>query len=158
MNEVPDEYRHEQQKVESLLQHDSGQAVSYLTDHDPLGRLTAFCLTEVASKESADDLVKTLHAMRGANASTEFVSEDNINALGYALMNKGLYPQAIAVLTTNTESFPKSANTWDSLADALVHSGDIKSAVKNYQKALVTDSTYSNADFAKKFIAQHTQE
>jgi imidazolonepropionase-like amidohydrolase len=158
MNEVPGEYRHEQQKIESLLQHDPGQAATYLTAHDPLGRLTAFCLTEVASKESAGDLVKTLHAIGGANASPDIVSEDNINALGYALMNKGLYPQAIAVLTTNTESFPKSANTWDSLADALVHSGDIKRAVQNYQNALVTDSTYGNADFAKKFIAQHPQK
>jgi biotin synthase-related radical SAM superfamily protein len=53
-------------------------------DHDPLGRLTAYCLTEVASKESAGDLVRTLEAIRSADANAEMVSEDSINTLGYA--------------------------------------------------------------------------
>ena len=58
----------------------------------------------------------------------------------------------------NTEHFPKSANSWDSLADAFSYSGDIASAVHNYQKALETDPGYSNADFAKKFVAEHWTE
>jgi predicted Zn-dependent protease len=73
-------------------------------------------------------------------------------------MNKELYPQAIAVLTLNTEEFPKSANTWDSLADAFFHSGDVPRAVRNYQNALATDASYSNADAAKKFVAEHGQQ
>lgn len=155
---VPDEYRREQQKVEAMLRDDPAQAVRYLTDHDPLGRLAASTVTDVAAKQSVADLVTTLQGIRRADANTEMVSEDGINALGYALMNKALYPRAIAVLTMNTENFPKSANTWDSLADAFFHSGDVPNAVRNYQNALATDPTYSNADEAKKFIAEHLQK
>lgn len=158
LQKVPDEYRREQQKVETMLQHDPAQAVSYLTDHDPLGRLTAFSFADLASKESVADLVRTLQSMRNADANAEMVSEDSVNALGYALMNKKLYPQAIAVLTLNTQVFPKSANTWDSLADAFAHSGDVSRALDNYRKALATDSVYGNSDFAKKFITEHAQK
>lgn len=152
---VPTEYQHEKDKVEAMLQADPVQASSYLEDHDPLGRLEAVTISEVASKESVADLVTMLKTVRQDNPKATLVSEDSINALGYSLMEKKLYPQAVAVLDMNTEHFPKSANSWDSLADAFTHSGDIASAVHNYQKALETDPGYSNADFAKKFVAEH---
>jgi tetratricopeptide (TPR) repeat protein len=158
LHEVPDQYRREQQKVETMLHNNPAHAVPYLRDHDPLGRLEAFAIAEVASGESVADLVRTLLAIRNEDADAEMVSEDSINNLGYALMNKELYPQAIAVLTLNTEEFPKSANTWDSLADAFFHSGDVPRAVRNYQNALATDASYSNADAAKKFVAEHGQQ
>ncbi len=158
LHEVPSEYLREQQKVETMLREDPAQAVRYLENSDPLGRLTAFAISEVASKEKVADLVQMLQAVRKANPNTGLVSEDSINTLGYTLMNKKLYPQAIAVLAMNTESFPKSANTWDSLADAFFHSGDVPNAMQNYQKALEADTAYSNADFARKFIAEHPHQ
>ena len=141
-----------------MLREDPAQAVRYLENSDPLGRLTAFAISEVASKEKVADLVQMLQAVRKASPNAGLLSEDSINTLGYTLMNKKLYPQAIAVLGMNTESFPKSANTWDSLADAFFHSGDVPNAMQNYQKALEADTAYSNADFARKFIAEHPQK
>ena len=44
----------------------------------------------------------------------------------------------------------------DSLADAYFHCGDIPNALQNYKKALEIDSTYSNAEEARKFIASHS--
>lgn len=158
LREVPNRYRQEQIQVETMLRNDPHQAVRYLTGHDPLGRLQAFCLAEVAAKQSRAELENTLRRMRAADASGEMVSEDNVNTLGYALMNKKMYPQAIAVLTLNTEDFPRSANTWDSLADAYSHSGDDSKAVENYRKALATDEGYSNANEARKFIEEHTNQ
>ena len=58
----------------------------------------------------------------------------------------------------NTERFPKSADAWDSLADVFSHSGDVPNAVQKYQKTLEAGATYSNADFAKKFIAEHVEK
>jgi len=97
-----------------------------------------------------------LKAMRRADAAA--VSEDTINGLGYSLMNKKVYAQSIAVLRMNTEDFPTSPNTWDSLADACEHSGDVACAVTNYRKALAVDAGYPNAIAAKKFIAEHTTQ
>ena len=80
--------------------------------------------------------------MRGADMKAELTSEGRVNALGYALINKRLFPQAIAVLTLNTQNFPESANTWDSLADGFFQSGDVSNAVHSYQKALETNNSY----------------
>jgi cytochrome c-type biogenesis protein CcmH/NrfG len=55
----------------------------------------------------------------------------------------------------NTEDFPKSANTWDSLGEALFKSGDTPHAVENYKKALETDPKYENAEAARKFLAEY---
>jgi tetratricopeptide (TPR) repeat protein len=157
LQEVPGAYLREQHEVESMLKDDPARASRYLDDRDPLGRLAAFAISEAASKESVAGLVRMLNAVRQSNPKTGLVSEDGINALGYGLLEKKLYPQAVAVLTMNTDRFPNSANAWDSLADACSHSGDLLDAVKNYKKALETDAEYVNAEFARKFIAEHEQ-
>jgi tetratricopeptide (TPR) repeat protein len=158
LHAVPAEYPREQQKVEALLQHDPAQANRYLEDHDPLGRLTAVTISDIASKESVADFVQMLKTVQQNNPKAGLVSEYSINAVGYGLMDKKLYPQAIAVLRMNTETFVNSANAWDSLADAFSPSGDVLNALESYRKALKADATYSNADFAKKFIAEHAQK
>jgi imidazolonepropionase-like amidohydrolase len=158
LDSVPAAYQAEQQKVETMLRENPAGAETYLAEHDPLNHLAAFAIANVAAKESTEDLLTMLEALRKANPSADLVSEESVNQLGYALMNKKMYPQAVAVLATNTERFAKSANTWDSLADAYSHSGDVPSAVKNYQKALATDAGYANADSAKKFVAEHAQK
>jgi cytochrome c-type biogenesis protein CcmH/NrfG len=59
------------------------------------------------------------------------------------------------VLRMNTEDFPKSANTWDSLGEALFNSGDLPHALENYKKALEVDPKYPGAPGALKFLAEH---
>ena len=58
-------------------------------------------------------------------------------------------------LRMNTEDFPQSANTYDSLAEALFKSGDTAAAIQNYEKALTVDPKYPNAEFASKFLAKY---
>ncbi len=158
LEKVPEQYQREVQDVESMLRQDPPKAGRYFTDHDPLGQLAAYTIAEVASKQSVADLVNMLQEMRKADPQADMVSEGSMNALGYALLNKTLNPQAIAVLSMNAENFPRSANTWDSLAEAYAHSGDMTKAVSNYQKALATDNGYPNKTFATKFIAEHAQK
>ena len=158
LDRVPEEYQREVREVASMLRQDPGKAARYFSDHDPLGSLAAYTIAEVAPKESVADLVNMLQQMRMADPHANMVSENSMNTLGYALLNKGLNPQAIAVLSLNTENFPRSANTWDSLAEAFAHSGETAKAVANYEKALATDSGYPNKNLAKKFIAEHAQK
>jgi imidazolonepropionase-like amidohydrolase len=154
LERVPEKYREEAKSVAAMLSRDPAGAMHYLAAHDPLGRLTSYEVSETAEKQSPAELVRMLKAMRQADA--EAVSEDTINELGYSLMNKKLYPQSIAVLRMNSEDFPTSSNTWDSLADACARSGDVACAVSNYRKALAVDAGYPNAIAAKKFIVEHT--
>src|SRR5690606_18773478 len=45
------------------------------------------------------------------------VTEAMINRFGYTLLVRELHAEAIAVFRTNTERYPESANTFDSLGD-----------------------------------------
>jgi tetratricopeptide (TPR) repeat protein len=62
--------------------------------------------------------------------------ENPINMLGYQLMGAGKLQAAIEVLKVNTERYPQSWNSWDSLAEALMKAGDTDAAVRDYRKSL----------------------
>jgi tetratricopeptide (TPR) repeat protein len=61
-----------------------------------------------------------------------------LNAIGYAWLTRDDFKPAIAILKLNTELYPDSANTWDSLAEAHLKKGDKKQAIALYRKALET--------------------
>lgn len=62
--------------------------------------------------------------------------EDNLNAIGYQLLQKNKVMDAIAVFKLNVQLFPKSWNVYDSLGEAYAEAGDTKQAIQNYQKSL----------------------
>ncbi|MEH6535843.1 MAG: serine hydrolase domain-containing protein [Psychroserpens sp.] len=68
------------------------------------------------------------------------VSEGDINALGYRLLNENKADDALAVFKLNTEEFPKSANTYDSYGDGLLAKGDTLQALENFRKCYTMDS------------------
>ena len=156
LNEIQPNYERERTKVQAMLLRNPAESSKYLENYDPLGRLAAFAISDMAASEDIRAVIRLLKTLRQTSPGAALVSEDNINNLGYGLMVRKLFPQAVAVLRFNAEGFPRSANVWDSLADAYFHSGDIPDAVQNYKKALEIDSTYSNAEEARKFIASHS--
>lgn len=61
-----------------------------------------------------------------------------INEIGYSFLN-AIQPrlnEAIEVFKLNTRNYPKSWNSFDSLAEAFKINGDIKNAITNYEKAI----------------------
>jgi CubicO group peptidase (beta-lactamase class C family) len=77
------------------------------------------------------------------------------NILGYTLLEEKLYDMAIAVFTINTRMFPNIANTYDSLAEAYMLSGDKESAIKYYKKALEVDPNFESS---KKMLKKLQEE
>lgn len=71
--------------------------------------------------------------------------EGLVNALGYELLSDGRTGEAIEVFRANAEAFADSANTWDSLAEAHLETGNRKEAVRLYRRALSVDPGFSNA-------------
>jgi len=65
--------------------------------------------------------------------------------LGYELLGEQQIEAAIAVFLLNTEQFPDSANTWDSLAEGYLTDGQTELAEKYYRKSLALDPTNQNA-------------
>lgn len=59
-----------------------------------------------------------------------------MNQLGYAFLEKKKPATAMAVFRLNTQLYPDSANTWDSLGEATEAAGDTAGAVALYRKTL----------------------
>ncbi|MCB0615917.1 MAG: tetratricopeptide repeat protein, partial [Phaeodactylibacter sp.] len=68
-----------------------------------------------------------------------------LNQLGYGLLEEEMFQDAIEVFRINTELYPEEANPWDSLAEAYLKSGDKKTALKFYRKALEIDPELPSA-------------
>ncbi|MGE3468528.1 MAG: alpha/beta hydrolase-fold protein [Pyrinomonadaceae bacterium] len=63
------------------------------------------------------------------------IPEETMNRIGYQFLANGRTAEAIEAFRRNTASYPESANTYDSLAEAYEKSGDLKRAAENYEKA-----------------------
>jgi len=68
-----------------------------------------------------------------------FHSEGEMNELGYEFLRKASFKEAIQAFRLNVESYPRSANAYDSLGDAYAKSGERDLAIQNYRKALAID-------------------
>jgi CubicO group peptidase (beta-lactamase class C family) len=84
-----------------------------------------------------------------------FYQERDVNDLGYALMNAGRVPDAVKILKLNAETFPDSANVYDSLAEATMKNGDDAQAILLYKKAIEAASRDQKADeaFLQRLVA-----
>jgi CubicO group peptidase (beta-lactamase class C family) len=90
--------------------------------------------------------------------STKRLSERQINNLGYALLNRKKAPEAIGIFKLNIADFPKSANTYDSLAETYLETGEKKLALEFYKKALEADANYPNAGAARGIVEKLESE
>ena len=79
---------------------------------------------------------KALRAAQGAVANRYRSLEAEVNGLGYRLLGAGAMNQAIAVFGVNTRVYPRSANTFDSLGEALLTAGRRDEAIASYRHAV----------------------
>ncbi|MBB4639534.1 serine hydrolase [Longimicrobium terrae] len=63
------------------------------------------------------------------------LEETDINSLGYRLLARKRFPDAVRVLRMNAERLPASANAHDSYGEALLAAGDTAAAVASYRRA-----------------------
>ena len=110
------------------------------------GRLSiATALAETIRTQGVDAAVAQYYALKAVARPTYNFDEDELNTLGYGLAREKNYTGAIRVFSLNTEAYPKSGNTWDSLGEAYMDSGDIAAAVVNYHKSLSVNPGNRNA-------------
>jgi thiol-disulfide isomerase/thioredoxin len=75
-----------------------------------------------------------------------FLSESQMNGLGYRYLTKNKLPEALAVLGWNVALFPKSGNVYDSYGEVLLKNGQLADARQNYEKSLALDPSNKNAE------------
>ena len=155
LQRVPDQYHARIEEMEFLLQYSPEKANSLITEIDPYGVIASIALEQLTQGQDGKSLEATLHRLSEQLSNSELLSEGAINNMGYQFARKQKYDQAIAALRWNTEHYPKSANTWDSLAEVMFKSGNVPQALEGYRKALEVDRKYPNAEAAQKFIQEH---
>tara|TARA_R110000765_G_scaffold140504_1_gene241073 strand:- start:15 stop:1775 length:1761 start_codon:yes stop_codon:yes gene_type:complete len=128
----------------------------------PLGKITQSILGIINDKSY--DLPKTplasklleVIASKGIDAGVAYfnknkdnkdfdVNENEMNQTGYQLLRSDKTKEAIQVFKLNVDAYPKSANVYDSYAEALMKSGDNKGAIENYTKAVEMNPGNENA-------------
>lgn len=116
---------------------DEGRATSIVNADDeekgPVGDRLADEVTLPVELLAAGQTAEAVAAYRELGAA-----EERLNRLGYLLLRIRRTAQAIAIFRLNTELYPNSANTYDSLADAYLESEDVAQAAAAFRKVLAT--------------------
>jgi acetyl esterase/lipase len=82
---------------------------------------------------------------RRRDPQASLFQEATLNSLGYRLIQKGRVREAIEVFKLNTEAYPQSFNTYDSLGEAYMLNGDKELAIENYRRSLELNPKNTNA-------------
>src|SRR5205085_1484766 len=72
-----------------------------------------------------------------------FVTTPIRNSRGYTLLDEGRTQDALREFEQNVKAAPGEANSYDSLAEAFLAMGDTDNAIKNYERALAIDRSFS---------------
>jgi hypothetical protein len=102
-------------------------------------------LSETLAANGIDRAAEQYHELKAVAPTNYNLDEDELNALGYQLVQAHKLPQAIRIFQLNVEAYPNSGNTYDSLAEAYMDDGDKSQAIANYQRSLQLNPKNSNA-------------
>jgi hypothetical protein len=102
-------------------------------------------LLEALSANDVASAVKLYREYKADSTNAYINTERSINNLGYRLLEMKRLAHAIEIFKLNVESYPQSANTYDSLAEAYMMNGNKELAIKNYERSLELNPANSNA-------------
>ncbi|WP_428377212.1 DUF2306 domain-containing protein [Lichenicoccus sp.] len=88
---------------------------------------------------------RRFEAIRITTSREYDLSEPDLNGLGYKLLSARRWPEAIGIFELNVESYPRSGNVYDSLAEAYMDSGDTPRAIAFYERSLTLTPGNANA-------------
>ena len=112
--------------------------------YDALHNINNAVDTALASDEPYELLAELTHA-NSNDAEVLDTIEGRINSAGYAAAFADDLSRSEHILQVNTQLFAGSANTWDSLAEVVLHRGDSDRALQLYRKALEIDPEFGSA-------------
>ncbi len=97
---------------------------------------------ELLLEGEIEHAVKAYKDLKKTSPVDRNVSENRLNSLGYSFSGQKKYKAALAVFKLNIDLYPESANCYDSYAECFMNTGDNKSAVEYYKKALEIMENY----------------
>ncbi len=111
-------------------------------------------LTEEFEKNGRDHAVTTFKKLKAEKYGDLYVNEDDMNRLGYSLLQKNKIDDAIAAFQMYVETFPDSFNAYDSLGEAYKAAGNKELSIKNYEYSLKLNPENENAVIMLKELRQ----
>jgi tetratricopeptide (TPR) repeat protein len=102
-------------------------------------------LAKILDEQGRVAAVQEFERMKANNFADAYMTEGELNMLGYSLIQRELLNDAITFLKLNVEMYPDSFNVYDSLAEAYMLNGDRKLAVENYRRSLEINPDNTNA-------------
>ncbi len=111
---------------------------------DPQPSIVPLLKKEI-SENGIDSAITLYHQTKKESPSTYNFEETELNRLGYEYMSMNKNDEALKILKLNTEIFPKSSNTFDSLGEVYLKQGDSDAAISNYIKSLELNPANQNA-------------
>jgi hypothetical protein len=99
-------------------------------------RSIAEALAPALGRGDASELARAYRHFKTDPATDWIPTEAEVNSLGYRLLAAGEPRRAIEVFRLNLESYPRSANVWDSLGEAYLKAGDRAHAMESYRRSL----------------------
>lgn len=102
-------------------------------------------LMDLLLSDSVSAVINKYHELKKNNPNDYNFKESQLNGFGYQLLQVGKVDQAIVVLKLNAESYPESANVYDSLGEAYMVKGNKEEAIANYEKCLKLNPKSKNA-------------
>jgi len=118
-------------------------SILYGTSYEMPKKSVAFSVLDVIMENGLTSGLEHFEMIK--NSENCSLKEDELNSVGYILLNADKVAEAIEVFKLNVEAFPKSGNVYDSLGEAYLVDGNEKLAIVNYKKSLEIDPTNSNA-------------
>ena len=112
---------------------------------DIRGEALSQVLLKIIDERGIDAAVAEYRSLKERGFGNLYAGEGEINSLGYRLLNRRRVPEAIEILKLNVETYPNSANAYDSLGEAYMISGNTPQAIQNYEKSLSLDPANTNA-------------
>ena len=149
---IPASYRRTAGRIEAELVSDPRAADADLAANDPLGAVSSGVLLNAAESRTPSELAAMLRRYHDASPDSPLTAEQTLNELGYTLMAVKKSEAAVEVFRLNTELYPKSGNTFDSLGETYLSLGDRDAARKAYARALEVQPDYPNAKAAKELL------
>jgi tetratricopeptide (TPR) repeat protein len=92
--------------------------------------------SEYLAENNYDLALEGYKQIKERDSLNPIIKERNLNRTGYRFIRNNELEKAINIFKINTELYPNSSNTFDSLGDAYLKQKDTVNAIESYKKAL----------------------
>ncbi|MDQ3181043.1 MAG: prolyl oligopeptidase family serine peptidase, partial [Acidobacteriota bacterium] len=125
---------------------------------NPRKKSIAQTLLKTIRAQNADAAVKQYQELKKTQPNLYDWSENELNQLGYILINNRRLKEAVEIFKLNVEAHPNSANAFDSLGEVYAIIGERDLAIKNYRRSLDLNPQNTGAVEALKKLEGQTNK